>query len=104
MSTALATILASIRVQDEAIVRAQLLAKIRILGRSPSDPMLALHRQERGSLRQLSILIELCDKYGIGEFKELLLHVRPMNADEISQAERRRIIIEDLDTFHSRTE
>jgi hypothetical protein len=30
VSTALATILASIRVQDEAIVRAQLLAKIRI--------------------------------------------------------------------------
>ena len=30
MNTALATILASIRVQDEAIVRAQLLAKIRI--------------------------------------------------------------------------
>jgi hypothetical protein len=50
------------------------------------------------------ILIELCDEYGIGEFKELLLHVRPMNADEISQAERRRIMIEDLDTFHSRTE
>ena len=30
MNTALATIIADVRVQDEAIVRAQLLAKIRI--------------------------------------------------------------------------
>ena len=28
------------------------------------------------------ILIELCDEYGIGEFKELLLHVRPTDGLE----------------------
>jgi hypothetical protein len=47
------------------------------------------------------MLIEMCDEYGIPEFKELLLEVRPMNANEISQAERRRKMIGELD---SRTE